>query len=304
MLSNLRRTISTKGIKNLEEIQYLELVNDIIKNGDKIKSRNGITRNLFGTSMKFSLENNRIPILTSKKVAWKTCLKELLWFINGSTNNNILNKQNVYIWDGNANREFLNNRGLRHYLENDLGPIYGHQWRHWNAKYYNCFTNYNGKGIDQLSEIVESLKDKNKRYSRRLILSAWNPEQLNEMALPPCHIMSQFFVNENDELSCSLYQRSGDVGLGVPFNILSYSFLTHMLARECNLKAKSFHHFLGVAHIYEEHVEELKKQLKNEVFDFPTIDIKKKKGIDDYNLEDIDIKDYKYSKKIKMELIA
>ena len=304
MLSSLRRKISTKAVKNLEEMQYLELVNDIIKNGEKIKSRNGVTRNLFGLSMKFSLENNKIPILTSKKVAWKTCLKELLWFINGETDNNILNKQNVKIWDGNANREFLNNRGLGHYLENDLGPIYGHQWRHWNARYYNCFTDYNGKGIDQLNGIIESLKNENERYSRRLILSAWNPEQLDEMALPPCHVISQFFVNEKGELSCSLYQRSGDVGLGVPFNILSYSFLTHMLAKECNLKAKSFHHFLGVAHIYEEHINELKKQMKNEVYEFQTIKIEKKKSIDSYNLEDIKVENYKYSKKIKMDLIA
>lgn len=303
MLKILRRNISTKSLDRIDEVKYLNLVTDVL-NGEKIESRNGSTRNLFGRSMSFNLEDNRVPILTSKKMAWKTCLKELLWFINGETDNNKLKEQNVKIWNGNANREFLNSRGLYHYLENDLGPIYGHQWRHWNAKYYNCNTNYENRGIDQLQYIIDSLNDSKEKYSRRLILSAWNPEQLNDMALPPCHILSQFYVNDKDELSCSLYQRSGDIGLGVPFNILSYSFLTHLLAKHCGLKAKSFHHFIGVAHIYEEHVEYLEKQITNNIYPFPIINIKKKENINDYNLGDFSIKNYKYSKKVKMDLIA
>jgi thymidylate synthase len=231
-------------------------------------------------------------------------LKELLWFISGSTDNNILKNQNVNIWNGNANREFLNNRGLHHLVENDLGPIYGHQWRFWNAKYFNCYTNYDNKGIDQLQQIIDSLNDDKEKYSRRLILSAWNPEQLDDMALPPCHIVSQFYVNSEDELSCSLYQRSGDIGLGVPFNILSYSFLTYLLAKHCGLKAKSFHHFIGVAHIYEEHVAELREQLDNCLYPSPIVNITKKDNINDYNLEDFKIKNYKYSKKVNMKLIA
>ena len=304
MLGCLRRNLSTKCVNKNQEIQYLNLVRDILNNGEIIESRNGITKNKFGISMKFDLDNNTLPMLTSKKMAWKTCLKELLWFISGSTDNHLLKMKNVNIWNETGTREFLNNRGLVDYMTDDLGPIYGHQWRHWNAKYFNCFKNYDNRGIDQLQHIIDSLKDEEKRYSRRLILSAWNPEQLDEMALPPCHILSQFYVNNKDELSCALYQRSGDVGLGVPFNILSYSFLTHILAEHCGLKAKSFHHFIGVAHIYEEHQNELAKQLNNKIYEFPKIKIRKRNYIDDYNLGDIKVENYKYSKSVNMKLIA
>ena len=304
MLGCLRRNLSTKCVNKNQEIQYLNMVRDILNNGEIIESRNGMTKNKFGVSMKFDLDNNALPMLTSKKMAWKTCLKELLWFISGSTDNHLLKMGNVNIWNENGTREFLNNRGLMHYMTDDLGPIYGHQWRHWNAKYFNCFTSYNNKGIDQLQQIINSLKDKEERYSRRLILSAWNPEQLDEMALPPCHILSQFYVNNKDELSCALYQRSGDVGLGVPFNILSYSFLTHILAEHCGLKAKSFNHFIGVAHIYEEHQNELAKQLNNKIYEFPKIKIRKRENINDYSLGDIEIENYKYSKAVNMKLIA
>ena len=285
-----------------DENQYISLISDILNDGKLVNGRNGNTFAVFGSAMHFSLENNTIPILTTKKVAWKTCAKELFWFIKGKTDNNILKNQNVNIWNGNASREFLDSRGLMHLNENDLGPVYGHQWRFFNAKYSNCNDNYNGKGVDQLQYIINSLKDPKERYSRRLVMSAWNPEQLDEMALPPCHVLAQFNVIEN-ELSCSLYQRSGDVGLGVPFNIASYSFLTHILAKHCNLKAKEFVYYLGNAHIYDNHVEVLKEQINRKPFDFPKINIlKQHESIEEYCLEDIEIINYKCHDIIKMEM--
>ena len=299
----MRRFLSTSK-KITEETQYFKLIENAL-NGDVIKSRNGITYNSFGESMKFNLKDNTLPLLTSKKVAWKTCIKELLWFIQGSTDNRILKNQNVKIWNGNATREFLDSRGLHNYCENDLGPIYGHQWRFWNSQYKDFNTNYKNKGIDQLENVIKVLNDPYEKYSRRNILTAWNPEQIDEMALPPCHVMSQFYVNENDELSCSLYQRSGDIGLGIPFNIASYSILTHLLAKHCNLKAGSFHHFIGIAHIYEEHLEVLKKQLNSKTHDFPKINIVKKyESIDHYKLDDILVYNYKHEKTLKMPMIA
>lgn len=229
-----------------QESQYLELIRHILKNGTFEEGRNGRTKSVFGYSMRFSLKDNIIPLLTTKRVAWKTCFHELIWFIRGETNNNLLNEKNVHIWDGNGSREFLDSRGLNDYEVNDLGPVYGHQWRNFNANYTNCHENYRGKGVDQLQNIIDILKDPKERTSRRLVLSAWNPCQLEEMALPPCHVLMQFNVRENKYLSCSLYQRSGDVGLGIPFNIASYSFLTHIIAHHCDLIADEFVHFMAM----------------------------------------------------------
>ena len=246
------------------ETQYIDLINNILKNGSLEIGRNGKVLSIFGSTMRFSLENNTMPILTSKKVAWKTCLKELLWFISGSTDNQKLVDQNVHIWSSNASRSFLDSRGLEHLLENDLGPVYSHQWRHFNAPYKTCHTDYTGQGIDQLQNIIDALKDPNQRNSRRLVMSAWNPTQLDEMALPPCHVLVQFNVSHGNKLSCALYQRSGDVGLGVPFNIASYAFLTHLLAKHCGLEAFEFIYNIGNCHIYEEHINALKNQVLND----------------------------------------
>jgi len=211
-----------------------------------------------------------------------------MWFVRGSTDNAELQKEGVRIWDDNSTREFLDGRGLNDRAENDLGPVYGHQWRHFNASYENCHADYAGKGIDQLSNIIEQLKDPTKRQSRRLVMSAWNPCQLDEMALPPCHILAQFNVRDNQYLSCALYQRSGDVGLGVPFNIASYSFLTHIIAKHCGLIADEFVYFLGNCHIYEEHLEVLREQILREPYDFPRININKThENIEDYAIDDI-----------------
>ena len=285
-----------------DEYQYISLISDILNYGTMVSGRNGNTLTVFGSAMQFNLDNNIIPILTTKRVAWKTCAKELFWFLKGSTDNNILRENNVHIWDANASRDFLDSRNLQHLDENDLGPVYGHQWRFFNATYSNCKADYSGKGVDQLQYIIDCLKDPVQRYSRRLVMSAWNPEQLNEMALPPCHILAQFNVIGN-ELSCSLYQRSGDVGLGVPFNIASYSFLTHILAKHCGLIAKEFVYYLGNSHIYDDHIEMLKEQIKRKPFNFPKIQITNVyDSIDKYSLEDIEIINYNSHLPIKMEM--
>ena len=289
-----------------QETQYLNLIRDILNKGSFEEGRNGRTKSIFGYSMRFSLKDNTIPLLTTKKVAWKTCFHELIWFIRGQTDNNLLNEKNVHIWDGNGSREFLDSRGLNNNEVNDLGPVYGHQWRNFNAPYSNCHENYRGKGVDQLQNIITLLKDPKERTSRRLILSAWNPCQLEEMALPPCHVLMQFNVRENKYLSCSLYQRSGDVGLGVPFNIASYSFLTHIIAHHCGLIADEFVHFIGNAHIYEDHIETLQVQIQREPLPFPKMKFTNvHSDIDDYDINDIEwIEKYKHHDTLKMKMRA
>lgn len=293
-----------KVAKGHQERQYLQLIEDILMYGSDEEGRNGNTKVIIGSTMYFSLSNNSIPLLTTKKVAWKTCLKELLWFIKGQTDNKILSAQKCYIWNGNSSKEFLEARGLP-YKEGDLGPVYGHQWRHFNAEYTDCNDNYDGKGVDQLQYIIDSLKDKEKRNSRRLVMSAWNPCQLDEMALPPCHIMVQFHVTQGNLLSCSMFQRSGDVGLGVPFNIASYSFLLHLIAKHCDLIPHEFYYHLGNAHIYEEHIEPLKEQITRTTLEFPIIEISNiRDNICDYVIDDFKIHNYKYCNQIKMTMKA
>jgi len=293
-----------KVAKEHQENQYIQLIDDILKYGTDERGRNGNTKVVIGSTMYFSLSDKIIPLLTTKKVAWKTCLKELLWFIKGQTDNKILKAQKCYIWNGNSSKEFLESRGLP-YDEDDLGPVYGHQWRHFNAEYSDCSTQYNGKGVDQLQYIIDSLKDKEKRNSRRLVMSAWNPCQLDEMALPPCHILVQFHVTNGNLLSCSMYQRSGDVGLGVPFNIASYSFMLHLIAKHCDLVPHEFYYHLGNAHIYEEHIEPLKEQLIRKPMKFPTVEIVTiRDNISDYVMDDFKIHNYNCYDKIKMDMKA
>ncbi len=294
---------STNPNDKHEEYQYISLIQDIINSGELIKGRNGNTLTVCGGTMHFTLENNIIPLLTTKRVAWKTCLKELLWFIRGSTSNNELRTQNVHIWDGNASREFLNSRNLHHLPENDLGPVYGHQWRHFNAKYEGCDANYDKKGVDQLQNIIDILKNPDERHSRRMVMSAWNPCQLDEMALPPCHILVQFHVTQQNKLSCSLYQRSGDIGLGVPFNIASYSFLTHLIAKHCGLEAYEFFYHIGNCHIYDDHIHALQTQIQREPMQFPTVHVKTiHDTLEEYQFNDFEINDYVCHKKVKMEM--
>lgn len=286
-----------------EEEQYTQLIADLIDDNNLYEGRNGTTLCTIGASMRFSLENNKIPILTTKRVAVKTCLKELLWFIKGDTSNVRLNEQNVHIWDLNGTPEFLESRGITGRKEGDLGPIYGYQWRHFNHPYEDCDQDYEGMGIDQLQKVIDDLKNPETRYSRRHIISAWNPCQLDEMALPPCHVLFQFHVTQDNKLSCSLYQRSGDVGLGVPFNIFSYSAMTHLIAKHCGLEPYEFVYYLGNAHIYQDHVEPLKEQIQREPYEFPTMEISEvRDNINDYVLEDFVISNYNCHPTIKMKM--
>lgn len=285
-----------------DEYQYLHLVNDIVAHGEMVSGRNGNAKTIVGASMHFDLANGTLPLLTTKKVAWKTCLRELLWFIRGQTDNNILRDQNVSIWNDNASREFLDSRGLVDNREGDLGPVYGHQWRHFNADYTTCDADYSGMGVDQLGAVVESLEDPSRRSSRRLVVSAWNPCQIDSMALPPCHVLMQFNVLGN-KLHCSLYQRSADVGLGVPFNIASYSMLTHLLAHHVGLETGEFIHHLGNCHIYDDHLELLEKQTEREPYPFPTLRFRDRRdALDLYEVDDFVIEGYESHESIKMDM--
>lgn len=287
-----------------EEYQYLNLLSDILKEGSIEEGRNGFTKCVYGSAMHFSLEGGKIPILTTKKTAWKTCLKELLWFIKGDTNNGHLNEQNVHIWDGNSTTEFKKSRGLSHYIDGDLGPIYGFQWRFFNASYSSCNEDYTGKGIDQLNDVIDSLKDPTKRTSRRLVVSAWNPCQIEKGVLPPCHVLFQFNVVDGNKLSCSLYQRSKDIACGAPFNYASYSFLTHLIAKHCDLEPYEFIHYGGNCHIYSEHLDDIKEQVTRKPYPFPTIEIlHKRDNINDYTLEDFKINDYQHHAPIKFKMV-
>ena len=300
------------------EEQYTNLIRKILNQGALENTRNGETYSLFGETMRFSLENGVLPILTTKRISLKNVIEELLWFIRGNTDNKLLNDKGVHIWDANASREFLDSRGLVNNSENDLGPIYGHQWRHFNAPYTNCHDDYTGKGVDQLQNIIDALNDPTQRYSRRLIMSAWNPCQLDEMALPPCHIMVQFNVVrgtttnlgynygeiiEKDRLSCLLYQRSADVGLGMPYNITSYSLLTHLLATHCDMIADEFVYMIGNAHIYKEHIEGLTEQIKRVPYPLPYVFVSKN-ILNDYNATDFNIVGYESHPNIKLKMIA
>ena len=318
------KKVSTNIFNNIkkyshEEYQYINIIQHILDNGLKEQGRNGETKSIFGHTMRFSLQNGQIPIITTKKTAWKTCLKELLWFIRGETDSKLLQNQGVHIWDGNSSREFLNNRGLHLTKEGLIGPGYGYQWRNFNAN-YNCFSGkkmlnndqqdihknvVHFKGIDQLQQIIDQLKNVETRNSRRLILTAWNPCQLDQMALPPCHILCQFNVHDGNKLSCSLYQRSCDVICGQPFNIASYSFLTHLIAQHCGLEAYEFVYFMGNCHIYEEHIEAAQTQICREPFTFPSVSIIKiRENINDYLVEDFIINNYQSHEAIKVKMVV
>lgn len=287
--------------QNPEEEKYINLMEKIINTGELRKNRTGVdTFSLFGERLEFNITNT-IPFITTKKLAWKTMLRELLWFISGDTNNKTLQDKNVHIWDGNSSREYLDSIGLKDRPEGDLGPIYGFQWRHFGADYVDCNTDYTGKGIDQLKEVIRQIRET--PDSRRIILSAWNPSALHLMALPPCHVLCQWYVRNGMYLDCQLYQRSCDVALGVPFNIASYSMLTYMLAHICNLKPGKFIHIMGDAHIYTNHVDKVREQFERHSYQFPQLRFTRKVNeIDEFKEDDFEILFYKSHDSIKMEM--
>jgi len=228
-------------------------------------------------------------------------VEELLWFVRGSTNANELKQKKVLIWEGNGSRQYLDSIGLRHREEGDLGPIYGFQWRHWNATYKGIHSDYSNQGFDQLNWLINEIKTN--PSSRRLILSAWNPNQLKEMALPPCHVLSHFNVSTDGRLNCMMYQRSCDMGLGVPFNIASYALLTCMMAHVTGLKRGEFVHVLGDSHIYQDHIEKLKPQLATEPYPFPHLKLDPKvSNLDEFTSEHIMLEDYLSHAPIKMKM--
>lgn len=284
-----------------EEYQYLDMVRYVLENGDDRGDRTGTgTLSTFGTTMRFSLRDDTIPLLTTKRVFWRGVAEELLWFVSGDTSAKTLQEKNIHIWDGNGSREYLDKLGLTDREEGDLGPVYGFQWRHFGAEYKTMHDDYTGQGVDQVAQLINTIK--NNPNDRRMIISAWNPAAFHLMALPPCHMFAQFYVSRG-ELSCQMYQRSGDIGLGVPFNIASYALLTHMVAKCTGLKPGEFIHVIGDCHIYKNHVEPLKEQLDREPREFPKLKINTDNtDIDKFKYEDFELIGYKPHKTIKMEM--
>lgn len=293
--------IPEEKTKRHDEYQYLDQISLILKSGHVKADRTGTgTVSYFGTQARYSLRDGTFPLLTTKKVFWRGICEELLWFISGSTNANVLKAKNVHIWDGNSSKEYMESLGLSYPEEGDLGPVYGFQWRHFGAEYIDMSTDYRGKGVDQLGNLIKTIKEN--PSDRRMIICAWNPVDLPKMALPPCHCLAQFYVC-NGELSCQLYQRSADMGLGVPFNIASYSLLTHMLAHVTKLKPGDFVHTLGDAHVYLNHADALKEQLKREPRPFPKLRIKRQvENIEDFSFGDFELTGYNPHPPIKMEM--
>lgn len=257
--------------------QYKELLKHILNVGVEKKDRTGTgTISTFGYQMRFNLEDG-FPLLTTKKVYWHGVVEELLWFLRGETNIKSLVEKNVHIWDAWADKD------------GNLGPVYGNQWRGW--KTIDRDGNVRIKtSIDQIANVIEQIKTN--ADSRRLIVNAWNVGEIDKMALPPCHMFFQFYVNDG-KLSCQLYQRSGDAFLGVPFNISSYALLTHMIAQVCDLEVGDFVHSFGDLHIYSNHIEQVNEQLQRELKTLPKLELDPSvKNIDDFRSEHIKIIGY------------
>jgi len=278
------------GTQTAEE-NYLSLVRKIITEGELRDDRTKVgTVSLFGQTMRFDISQS-VPVLTCKKILWKKVISELLWMISGSTFVGDLQKRGVNFWNPNSSRAFLDSRGLTHYQEGDLGPVYGFQWRHFGAEYKGYEHDYSGQGTDQLQQVIDLLKTD--PTSRRIILSAWNPADTDKMALPPCHMMAQFYVSEGRKLSCHLTQRSGDMFLGVPFNIFSYTVLTYILAHLTGYEPGELIHTLGDAHIYSNHVESAKLMLSRTPRAPPKLLITRTvESVDDFNLGDFKLSGY------------
>ncbi|WP_404318816.1 thymidylate synthase [Malaciobacter canalis] len=283
--------------------QYLDLLQHILDKGIKKEDRTGTgTTSVFGYQMRFDLSEG-FPLVTTKKTHLKAIISELLWFIEGSTDErrlaeihfddkreNLIDKKTV--WTANANKQgkdlgYINTDTIK-----ELGPVYGSQWRSWEGA--------NGKKVDQLADVINQIKTN--PDSRRIILNAWNAAEIENMALPPCHTFFQFYV-ANNKLSCQLYQRSADVFLGVPFNIASYALLTMMIAQVCELKVGDFVHTFGDAHIYSNHMEQVKLQLTRTPYEKPEMKINKDiKNINDFKMSDFELVNYKCHEAIKGEM--
>ena len=299
--------------------QYLALLHDILETGETRDDRTGVgTIGVFGRTIRFDLTKS-FPAVTTKKLAWKACVGELLWFIEGSSDERRLaeithgtKEGNVTIWTPNALANYWKPKAK---FDGDLGRVYGVQWRHWRSikergpgSFTDSFgSTYRRTGdiqvneVDQLKNLIKGLKED--PYSRRHILSAWNVGDMDQMALPPCHVMSQFYVNKNNELSCHMYQRSVDVFLGLPFNIASYALLTHMIAQVCNLKVGELIISTGDTHIYTNHVDQVKEQMTRQPFPLPTLKLNPEiKDIEKFTMDDIVLENYQSHGPIKAEM--
>lgn len=299
------------------ETQYISLVKDILQNGNLRTDRTNVgTLSLFGKQLKFDISHH-IPILTTKKIAWKTVIKELLWFLSGSTDSKVLEKQGVNIWKGNTSRSFLDSRNLKQYTEGDIGPLYPFSLRHYNAKYQGCERSYKGKGFDQWTNLIHGLKSD--PFSRRHLMTTFNPSVTHECVLPPCHgIAIQFYVEElpsskrKEErergrgLRCHVYCRSSDVFLGLPFNIASYSILTYIVAEICDMTPLELIMSLGDAHIYKNHMEQINQQIERVVLSPPILLLNhsniKNKDISEVTVDDFELKGYFHHSFIKAEM--
>lgn len=283
------------------EQQYLKLVREILDRGVQRDDRTGTgTLSLFGQTMRFSLAGWCIPLLTTKHVFWRGIVEELLWFIRGSTDVRELSVRDVHFWDANVTRAALDKCGLKQYEVGDMGPGYGFQWRHFGATYTDMHADYTGQGVDQLAELVRLIRTA--PTSRRIVMSAWNPQDVGKVALPPCHMSCQFYV-ANGRLSCTMYQRSADMGLGVPFNIASYALLTCLIAHVCHLEPGEFVHMLGDTHVYLTHIDALREQLQRTPYPFPTVRINPEvRELDAIRREDIQLENYLCHAAIKMPM--
>ena len=278
------------------EQNYLDVAQNILLNGSyRMDRTNTGIYSIFGTQIRYNISYT-IPILTTKRVPFKTCVHELLWFLNGDTNNRNLKNKNVHIWDGNSSREYLDSIGLDHLDDDDCGACYGFQWRHFGADYIDCNTDYTDKGIDQVKYIIDLLK--NDPFSRRIFLSAWNPKDLKKTCLPPCHVSIQFYVEEINNvkhLSGHMYQRSADWFLGEPFNILSYSILIYLIASITDMVPKDLIISTGDTHIYSNHREQMKEQTIRTPLVLPKLWINpdvKNKNINEITIDDFDLIGY------------
>ncbi|MBI2098378.1 MAG: thymidylate synthase [Candidatus Wildermuthbacteria bacterium] len=268
---------------------YLDLLQDVLENGVDKSNRTGIDqRTVFGRQMRFNMADG-FPAITTKKLAFNAVKAELLWFLSGSSDVKALQKLGCHIWDANAQADYWKPKAR---FEGDLGRVYGVQWRSWNAP--------GGKTIDQIKNVIEKIKTN--PTDRRLLVSAWNPGELDQMALPPCHVFFQFFVSEG-ALSLQMYQRSCDMFLGVPFNIASYALLLHMVAQVTNLKPGEFIHILGDTHIYHNHFDQVKEQLKRVPYPLPTLSLNPQvKDIDAFGMDDIQLQNYQHHPALKAEM--
>ena len=291
---------------NDEERKYLDLLRDIL-HGSERSDRTGVgTIGIFGTQLRFSLENNRVPMLTTKKMFVKGIIEELLFFLRGDVNTKLLEDKGVNIWKGNTTREFLDKRGLKDLPEGNMGKGYGYQWRKFGEQFPDCRNDecyIDTSGVDQLSQVIHTLKTN--PTDRRIIMSAWNPKQLPEMALPPCHMMVQFYV-DNGKLSSQFYMRSVDSFLGLPFNLLSYAILTRIIAQTVGMEAKELVFVGGDTHIYLNHQKQAIEQIIRDPYPFPTMTINKSlstvEDIEALQLDDFKFEGYQCHPAIKAEM--